>query len=68
MDKKPQIFTPSFGSVYPPYVQKAAKKGRTKEEPLGKLGVVEVIAGLPPRVDHLCESRPATLVCSWPGK
>ena len=32
MDKKPRIFTTSFGSVYPLYVQKAAKKGRTKEE------------------------------------
>jgi hypothetical protein len=32
MDKKPRIFTMSFASVYPLYVQKAAKKGRTKEE------------------------------------
>jgi hypothetical protein len=32
MDKKPRIFTMSFRSVYPLYVQKAAKKGRTKEE------------------------------------
>ncbi len=32
MDKKPRIFTMSFGSVYPLYVQKAAKKGRTKAE------------------------------------
>lgn len=32
MDKKPRIFTTSFGSVYPLYVQKAVKKGRTKEE------------------------------------
>jgi hypothetical protein len=32
MDKKHRIFTMSFGSVYPLYVQKAAKKGRTKEE------------------------------------
>src|SRR5215217_3091474 len=32
MGKKPRIFTTSFGSVYPFYVQKAAKKGRTKEE------------------------------------
>ncbi|HKY35149.1 MAG TPA: DUF2200 domain-containing protein [Polyangiaceae bacterium] len=32
MDRKPRIFTVSFGSVYPLYVQKAAKKGRTKEE------------------------------------
>ena len=32
MDKKPRIFTTSFGSVYPLYVQKAAKKGRTKDE------------------------------------
>jgi hypothetical protein len=32
MDKKPRIFTMSFGSVYPLYVQKAAKKGRTKDE------------------------------------
>ena len=32
MDKKPRIFTTSFASVYPLYVQKAAKKGRTQEE------------------------------------
>jgi hypothetical protein len=32
MDKKPRVFTMSFGSVYPLYVQKAARKGRTKEE------------------------------------
>jgi hypothetical protein len=32
MDKKPRVFTMSFGSVYPLYVKKAAKKGRTKEE------------------------------------
>lgn len=31
MDKN-RIFRMSFGSVYPLYVQKAAKKGRTKEE------------------------------------
>jgi hypothetical protein len=40
MDKKPRIFTMSFRSVYPLYVQKAAKKGRTKEE------VDEIIAWL----------------------
>ena len=32
MEKKPRIFTMSFGSVYPLYVQKAEKKGRTKDE------------------------------------
>ena len=32
MEKKPRIFAMSFGSVYPLYVQKAEKKGRTKEE------------------------------------
>jgi hypothetical protein len=32
MDKKPRIFTTSFGSVYPHYVTKAEKKGRTKDE------------------------------------
>jgi hypothetical protein len=32
MEKKPKIFTMAFASVYPLYVQKAAKKGRTKEE------------------------------------
>ena len=32
MDQKPRIFTMPFGSVYPLYVQKAAKKGRTQEE------------------------------------
>ena len=31
-DKKPRIFTTSFASVYPLYVQKAERKGRTKEE------------------------------------
>ena len=40
MDEKPRIFTTSFGSVYPLYVQKAAKKGRTKGE------VDEIIAWL----------------------
>jgi hypothetical protein len=40
MEKKPRIFTMSFRSVYPLYVQKAAKKGRTKEE------VDEIIAWL----------------------
>jgi len=40
MEKRPRIFTTSFGSVYPLYLQKAAKKGRTKEE------VDEVIAWL----------------------
>jgi hypothetical protein len=32
MEKKPRIFTISFGSVYPLYVQKAVKKGRTQDE------------------------------------
>ena len=32
MEKKHRIFTTSFASVYPLYVQKAEKKGRTKEE------------------------------------
>ena len=32
MEKKPRIFTMSFASVYPLYVQKAERKGRTKEE------------------------------------
>jgi hypothetical protein len=40
MDKKPRIFGMSFASVYALYVQKAAKKGRTKAE------VDEVIAWL----------------------
>lgn len=31
-DKKPKIFTMSFASVYPLYIQKAEKKGRTKAE------------------------------------
>lgn len=30
--KKPRIFTMSFGSVYPLYVKKAERKGRTKED------------------------------------
>jgi hypothetical protein len=30
--EKPRIFTTSFASVYPFYVQKAEKKGRTKTE------------------------------------
>ncbi|MBC1474387.1 DUF2200 domain-containing protein [Listeria grandensis] len=30
--KKPRIFTMSFASVYPLYIQKAEKKGRTKAE------------------------------------
>lgn len=40
MEKKPRIFTTSFASVYPLYVQKAEKKGRTKAE------VDEIIAWL----------------------
>ena len=32
MEKKPRIFTISFASVYPLYLQKAEKKGRTKAE------------------------------------
>lgn len=32
MEKKPRIFTTSFASVYPLYLQKAQKKGRTKAE------------------------------------
>lgn len=32
MEKKPRIFTMSFASVYPLYVQKVEKKGRTKGE------------------------------------
>lgn len=38
--KKPRVFAMSFASVYPLYIQKAEKKGRTKEE------VDEVIAWL----------------------
>ncbi|EAG0995166.1 DUF2200 domain-containing protein [Listeria monocytogenes] len=30
--KKPRIYTMSFSSVYPLYIQKAEKKDRTKEE------------------------------------
>jgi hypothetical protein len=40
MEKRPRVFTIAFGSVYPLYVQKAEKKGRTKAE------VDEVIAWL----------------------
>lgn len=32
MEQKPRIFAMPFGRVYPLYVQKAAKKGRTKAE------------------------------------
>jgi hypothetical protein len=32
MTKKHRIFTTSFASVYPLYIQKAEKKGRTKAE------------------------------------
>ena len=32
MDKKPRIFSTSFASVYPLYLQKAERKGRTKAE------------------------------------
>jgi hypothetical protein len=38
--KKPRVFAISFASVYPLYIQKAEKKGRTKQE------VDEVIAWL----------------------
>lgn len=30
--KKPRVYTMTFASVYPLYIQKAEKKGRTKEE------------------------------------
>jgi hypothetical protein len=40
MDRQSRVFKMSFASVYPLYVEKAAKKGRTKEE------VDEVIAWL----------------------
>jgi hypothetical protein len=32
MEKKPRIFTTSFANVYPLYVQKAERKGRTRAE------------------------------------
>lgn len=32
METKPRIFTMSFGKVYPLYVQKAERKGRTQKE------------------------------------
>lgn len=32
MEKKPRVFAMPFASVYPLYVQKAEKKGRTKAE------------------------------------
>lgn len=32
MEKKPRIFTTAFAGIYPMYVQKAEKKGRTKAE------------------------------------
>ncbi len=32
MEQKPRIFRTSFASVYPLYLQKAEKKGRTKAE------------------------------------
>jgi hypothetical protein len=32
MDRNQRVFKMSFGSVYPLYLEKAAKKGRTKEE------------------------------------
>lgn len=55
MDKKPRIFTMSFASVYPLYVQKAQKKGRTKEE------VDEVIAWLTgyqgERLQHVVDAK-----------
>ncbi len=31
-EKKPRVFTMSFASVYPLYVAKAERKGRTKQE------------------------------------
>lgn len=30
--KKPRVYTMPFSSIYPLYIQKAEKKGRTKEE------------------------------------
>jgi hypothetical protein len=46
MEKKPRIFNTPFASVYPLYVQKAVKKGRTKQE------VDEVITWLTGYADH----------------
>ena len=40
MDKKPRAYAIAFGAVYPLYVQKAEKKGRTRKE------VDEIIAWL----------------------
>ena len=39
-EKRPKVFSMSFGSVYPLYVQKAERKGRTRAE------VDEVVAWL----------------------
>lgn len=32
MDEKPRVFRMPFGTVYPLYVQKAERKGRTRQE------------------------------------
>lgn len=32
MEKKPRIYTSPFAAIYPMYIQKAEKKGRTKDE------------------------------------
>ena len=32
MEKKPRIFTTAFAGIYPMYIRKAEKKGRTKAE------------------------------------
>jgi hypothetical protein len=55
MDRSSRVFRISFASVYPLYVQKAAKKGRTKEE------VDEVIAWLTgysgERLQHVIDAK-----------
>ena len=52
MPAKPRIYTTSFASVYPLYVQKATKKGRTKAE------VDQVICWL---TGHKAKSLQATI-------
>lgn len=49
--ERPRIFTMPFSSVYPLYIQKAEKKGRTKEE------VNEIIFWLTDYDEHSLQQR-----------
>ena len=60
---KPRVFSMTFAKVYPLYVQKAERKGRTKEE------VDEIISWLTgyddAGLERLVEQRPISKPFLW---